>query len=93
MIIVAYDFSSDRIRARFAKFLEKYGRKVQYSIYEIRNSKRVLQNILREIELKYKKHFTGADSVIIFQLGEWEKDNVIRYGYSANDEREVLFFG
>jgi CRISPR-associated protein Cas2 len=93
MIIVAYDFTSNKVRARFSKYLQKYGRKIQYSIYEIRNSKRVLQNILREIELVYKKHFTGADSIIIFQMGEWEKNNVIRYGYSANDEKEVVYFG
>ncbi len=93
MLIVAYDFTDDKTRTRFAKFLQKYGHKIQYSIFEVRNSKRVLQNILREIELKYEKQFTGADSVIIFQMGQWEKENVIRYGYSANDNAEVLFFG
>ena len=90
---MAYDFTCDKTRTRFAKFLSKYGRKLQYSVYEIRNSGRVLQNILREVELKYKKQFTGADSIIIFRLGEWEKENVIRYGYAKNDEAEVVFFG
>ena len=63
---ISYDFEDNRKRARFAKFLKKFGRKIQYSVYEIKNSPRVLQNILSEIELKYKKDFSGSDSILIF---------------------------
>ena len=65
MIILSYDFSNDRMRTKFSKFLEKYGRRLQYSVFEIRNSKRVLQNIIDEIELAYKDKFTGADKQIL----------------------------
>lgn len=93
MLIVSYDFTNDRIRTKFSKFLCKFGRKLQYSVYEIRNSARVLQNILNEIELKYRKTFTGADSIVIFQIGGADKRRVIRYGYAENDEKEVVIFG
>ncbi|PIQ79873.1 MAG: CRISPR-associated endonuclease Cas2, partial [Parcubacteria group bacterium CG11_big_fil_rev_8_21_14_0_20_41_14] len=46
MIIVSYDFENDNVRSKFSKFLKKFGRKLQYSVYEIRNSNRILQNIL-----------------------------------------------
>ena len=60
MLIVAYDFTDNKVRSKFSKFLKKYGHKIQYSVYEIRNSQRVLQNILDEIELRYKKSFKNT---------------------------------
>jgi len=58
MFIISYDFSDNRERAKFSKFLKKYGRRIQFSVYEIRNSERVLNNIMKEIEYKYKPSFT-----------------------------------
>lgn len=92
MIILSYDITNDKTRTKFAKFLCKYGRRLQYSVFEIRNSQRVLQNILDEIEYKYGKQFTGSDSVVIFQLCETDKRKVRRYGYATNEEREVVVF-
>jgi CRISPR-associated protein Cas2 len=43
MLIVSYDISNDKIRTRFAKFLSKFGYRLQYSIFEIKNSKRILR--------------------------------------------------
>lgn len=93
MIYVSYDITSNKVRAKFSKFLNKFGRKLQYSFYEIKNSQRVLQNILDEIEWKYRKQFTGADSVIIFQICEQDKKKIRRYGYVAHETQEVVVFG
>ncbi len=92
MILLSYDISDDKVRTQFSKFLNRFGRRLQYSVYEIRNSHRVLQNILNEIELVYKKKFTGADSIVIFQICEGDKKQVIRYGYAVNEEKEVVIF-
>lgn len=92
MLIVTYDFENDLTRTRFSKFLEQYGRRIQYSVFQIRNSDRVLRNILNEIELKYKKHFTGADSIVVFRVCEGCKKKVLRYGYASNEDDEVVFF-
>ena len=92
MILLSYDISDDKVRTQFSKFLNRFGRRLQYSVYEIRNSHRVLQNILNEIELVYKKKFTGADSIVIFQICEGDKKKVIRYGYAVNEEKEVVIF-
>lgn len=92
MLLISYDFSSDKTRAKFSKFIQKYGRRIQYSVYEIRNSERVLQNILNEIELIYKKKFTGADSIVIIPISEADKKKVKRYGYAENEEKEVVIF-
>lgn len=92
MIFASYDFSNDKTRTKFSKFLKKFGRKLQYSVYEIRNSERVLHNIKKEVELRYKKKFQNADSVIVMELCERCKRNVCRYGYAANDEKDVVVF-
>ena len=92
MLLVSYDFSNNRVRSKFSKFLKKFGRKLQYSVYEIRHSPRVLQNIMSEVELKYSKQFTKADSVIIVPFCEACKKKVVRYGYAANEEKDVIVF-
>lgn len=92
MYIVSYDFGSNKRRAKFSKFLKKFGRRIQYSIFEIKNSDRVLQNISTEVENVYKKHFTNADSVLILPVCEGCKKKIRRYGYPVNEESEVVFF-
>jgi len=92
MIIISYDFTDNKIRSRFSKYLKKYGRKIQYSVYEIKNSGRILQNILDEIELKYKKQFEGSDSILIFQICEGCRKKIVRYGYAKNEESDLVIF-
>ena len=41
MLIVTYDITSNKVRSRFSKYLSKFGRKLQYSVYEIRNRESV----------------------------------------------------
>lgn len=68
MLLVSYDISNDKVRTKFAKFLSKFGFRLQYSVFEIHNSDAVLKNIENEIENVYMKAFTEEDSVILFDL-------------------------
>jgi CRISPR-associated protein Cas2 len=92
MLLISYDFSNDKIRSVFSKFLEKFGRRIQYSVFEIKNSHRVLTNILKEIELRYKKKFKSTDSVLIFSVCEGCRKKIVRYGYAENEETDVIIF-
>jgi len=93
MLIVSYDFENDKTRTRFSRFLERYGWRIQYSVFQVRDSDRVLENILAEVELKYKKEFTGADSIVIFHICEGCKKRVKRYGYARHEESAVVMIG
>ena len=93
MLIICYDFTSDKKRARFSKFLKQYGYKIQYSVYSIKNSKRVLKNILTEIEQKYKKSFDKTDNILIFSLCERCQKNIIRYGSAVYELKNVVYLG
>ena len=74
MLIVSYDISSNKLRFRFSKFLEKYGRRLQYSVRELKNSDRILAIVLLEIEKKFAKRFAkrfeNTDSILIFEVCE-----------------------
>lgn len=92
MLFISYDFTDNKVRSKFSTFLKKFGRRVQYSVFEIHNSQRVLTNILKEIELVYKKKFSTTDSILIFPVCEGCQKKTIRYGYAANEEHDVLIF-
>ena len=91
MLLVSYDISNDRLRTRFAKFLKKYGYRLQYSLFEIKNSEKYLENIQTQIESYFSKYFEQTDSVMIFQMSKTCK--ITKYGYAKNDEDELLIVG
>ena len=88
MLIVTYDISNDKVRAKFSKFLSKFGYRLQYSVFEIKNSKRVLNVIEAEIQSGFEKKFSQNDSVLIFNLSKQCK--VTKYGYAKNDDEDLL---
>lgn len=92
MIIVSYDFTDNKIRTKFSKFLSKYGRRMQYSVFTIKNSPRVLNNIMTEVEKTYKKKFKNKDSVVLFKVCVGCSPKVKRYGYAKHDEKDVVYF-
>lgn len=84
MILVSYDISNDKLRTHFSKYLSKFGHRIQYSVYEIDNSQRILNNICAGIKNNFEKQFSQADSIYIFELSNTCK--VTRYGYAKNEE-------
>ena len=88
MLLVSYDISNDKLRTSFSKFLGKFGYRLQYSVFEIKNSDRILENITTQIEVYFGKKFEQTDSVIIFILNKnCEK---IKYGYAKNSDDDLI---
>lgn len=87
MILISYDISNDKLRTRFSKYLEKFGHRIQYSLFEIDNSPRVLSNISLDIKNKFEKKFKQSDSVYIFELSKTCK--ITRFGYAKNEEGDL----
>lgn len=88
MILISYDIQDDKLRNKFAKYIKKYGYRIQYSVFEITNSKRMLDNIMCEISNKYEKEFGQSDSVIIIETSENCK--IRKWGYAKNDESDII---
>lgn len=89
MLLVSYDISSNKLRGQFSRFLKKFGYRLQYSVFQIDNSERILSLINEEIRNRFEKRFSEADSIMIFDI----KDNskIVRYGYAKNEEKDYFF--
>ncbi len=88
MVVVSYDISNDKLRTKFAKYLSRFGHRLQYSVFEIDNSEKIVNNIINDLKNKYKKSFSQEDSVIIFKLSS--SCEVLRFGYAKNDEKDFI---
>lgn len=89
MIVVSYDISDDKMRTNFTKMLKSHGAiRLQFSVYEVRNTKRIVDNIVAKIEA-YSKHFTPDDSVVIFEV---TTEKLTKYGNAIHRDQDIVFF-
>ena len=89
MIIISYDISDDKMRTNFSKMLKSNGAvRLQFSVYEVRNTKRIVDNIVAKIET-YAKHFTADDSVILFEI---DTKKLTKYGNAIHKDQDIVFF-
>ena len=89
MIIISYDISDDKMRTNFSKMLKSNGAiRLKFSVYEVRNTKRIVDNIVAKIET-YAKHFTADDSVILFEI---DTKKLTKYGNAIHKDQDIVFF-
>lgn len=73
---------------KFNKYIRKFGHMLQYSVYEIENSEKLLNNIATEINSKWLKRFDESDSVYIFQMSSSCK--VQKLGFARHEDEDLL---
>lgn len=88
MILISYDIKDDKLRTKFSKYIKKFGYRVQYSVFEITNSKRMLKNIMSEISNNFESKFDQSDSIIIIETSENCK--ITRWGFAKNEEYDIM---
>lgn len=90
MLIISYDIKEDKLRTKFSKMLTKNGAiRLQYSVYEINNTNRVLDNLRVLIESQFGDKFDGGDSVIIFDVNEVKLQ---KYGNAIHRDKDIVYF-
>ena len=89
-IIVTYDIQNDKLRRKFSKYLERYGVRLQFSVFEIVNSPRVVKLICEQIKQNFEPKFSDADSIIMFFTN---LDKAITYGNAKHLNKDVVFIG
>nr|WP_308649847.1 CRISPR-associated endonuclease Cas2 [uncultured Agathobacter sp.] len=67
---------------------EQFGHRIQYSVFEIDNSKRIVDNIVNDLTNTFEKRFSQSDSVYIFKMSS--SCEVLRYGYAKNEENDFF---
>ena len=88
MILVSYDIKDDKLRTKFAKFIKKFGGRVQYSVFEITHSDTMLDKIRHAITNEFETKFTKEDSILIIETSKTCK--ITRFGYAKDDESDVV---
>lgn len=89
MIIVSYDIKNDKIRTKFAKMLRSQGAiRLQFSVYEVNNTQRIIDNIIVQIVEKFSALFTGADSVMIFDA---PNAKVQKFGNAIHRDKDIVY--
>lgn len=88
MILISYDISDSKLRDKFSKYILRFGHRVQYSVYEIDNSPRILDNIMADITNRFIPKFKQTDSVLIMNLSK--TCDVIKMGYARNEDEDII---
>ncbi|MCL1797458.1 MAG: CRISPR-associated endonuclease Cas2 [Eggerthellaceae bacterium] len=88
MILISYDIADNKLRTKFSKYIQRFGHRLQYSVYEIDNGPRILDSIMSDLENTWEKRFSETDSVLIFHTSKTCK--VIKYGYAKHDDEAVI---
>lgn len=89
VIIITYDISNNKVRTQFSKFLEKYGIRIQFSVYEIENSKRILDIVSNQIQSKFAPRFEPSDSIYLFKT---TMKDATKYGSAAHLDNDLIIF-
>lgn len=88
MLVVSYDISDTKLRSRFSKLLTKNGAiRLQFSVYEVNNTIRVLDNLLLKIE-QFATKFDGGDSVIVFDVSDVK---LRKYGNAIHRDADIVY--
>ena len=62
--------------------------RLQFSVYEVNNTQRIIENIKLNIVEKFGKLFTGEDSVLIFDA---PNAKVEKYGNAIHRDKDVVY--
>ena len=88
MLVVSYDISDTKLRAHFAKMLTKNGAiRLQFSVYEVNNTNRVLENLMLKID-QFSTKFDGGDSVIVFDVSGVK---LKKYGNAIHRDVDIVY--
>jgi len=61
--------------------------RLQFSVYEINNTKRVLDNLLLKVD-EFAKVFDGGDSIMVFDVSDIK---LRKYGNAIHRDKDVVF--
>lgn len=90
MLLISYDIREDKLRTQFSKMLTRNGAvRLQYSVYEVNNTDRVLNNLRVLIEDMFANKFDGGDSVIIFDVTAIK---LKKYGNAIHRDTDIVYF-
>lgn len=88
MLLVTYDIKDTRLRTKFSRLLQKYGERLQLSVFQIKNSQKIVNQVKDEIENNFKPKFSQDDSILAFSI----QDNaqILHAGRNIDDTEDLI---
>jgi CRISPR-associated protein Cas2 len=83
LVIVVYDIPDDKRRTKLSNFLEGYGRRIQYSVFECFLS---LNEMQRLYEMTLKKVETQEDNVRFYWIAQEAVSRTLTIGSNLPEE-------
>lgn len=77
MYVVSYDVVDDKRRRHLAKYLESYGVRVQYSVFETELNEQQLNAMIKGIKKKIK---LTEDTVRIYPIQKDSRERIVTVG-------------
>lgn len=63
--------------------------RLQYSVYEVNNTNRIINNLIMMVDDVFAKEFDGGDSVIIFDVSNVK---LKKYGNAIHRDTDLIYF-
>lgn len=92
--IISYDIKSDKLRAKIAKVLENFGKRVQYSVFELQITEKQYETLYRKLILLMSGENLG--DIRIYKLCGKCENNIsiigvdLETGPSRSDEENIF---
>ncbi|NJM99540.1 MAG: CRISPR-associated endonuclease Cas2 [Phormidesmis sp. RL_2_1] len=83
LVVVVYDVPDDKRRTKLATFLEGYGRRVQYSVFECFLSLAEMRKLHQQVAKRVK---AAEDNVRFYWISEEALTQVLTIGSEPPDE-------
>jgi len=81
--LITYDISEDSVRNKLIKFLNEYGKRVQFSCFEIEASKIQLVDLIKKINDLINKE---TDKVFLFPISKYAAPFVRKLGKNIDED-------
>jgi len=84
-LLITYDISSDKRRNKIDKLLSSYGKRVNYSVFELD----IKSHIYETLKVKLTELIGKHDSVRLYRLDKTALENAIELGQNRQDPFEL----
>jgi CRISPR-associated protein Cas2 len=87
MILVTYDISNTKTRTKLSKFLERYGRRLQFSVFEISQPDYTIELIKKTINQEFRSKIKRNDSILFVPIFPSLENQIVRIGKTIQAEK------
>lgn len=86
LILIIYDIVSNKKRVQFAKYLEKFGFRVQKSAFEARLTREKYEKLIQGID----NYASGEDSIRVYKLNGYGEVRIWGIHKEIDDEEVII---